>query len=686
MIRKICAGALAFMLGAVSLQSEASTQWLLDQQQPDGAIARPTDVAIPIQSTSEALAALRLLGAASPATAEGYVLTDAYDGTEYLARKIAANANNPAVVAPLVTSLLSHQGVDGGFAERSGFQSSTLDTALALDAMSSAGRGGEPAALSAASFLLQAQRSDGSWTNATDPEVYITALSARSLFALRDRIPAINSAIVKANAFLLSRRSTDALWGEDWLSAQALLTLATTAIDVSAFQQSGDALKARRLPDTSWSDDVYTTALSLRAMFVFDARRGGAPLPSSGGAVAGYVLRAGTSEAITGVTVTAGGGAHAQSNAEGYFTISGIGAGDQTLTLQKEGYASASKVVIVRAGQISNAGSIYLAQSVNEALVRGRIIDGLSGEALGGVVIALSGPMSRSATSNAAGEFEITVLLPGTYSVSFTRTGYYAATGSLVAPAESVSEIRQGLVKEGAAQATGALDVSGRVVDASNGSALAGAVVRVDGSASTTASLGDGSFVLAALARGNHSVEISQSGFVTATYSFNLPPGASGALGNLALSPMTATQSPNSLTVVGHVIDGLDNRALAGASISVAQTGTTIVADAQGNFVLANLNLLSFDVSVTADGHQGRTFALAASGYGEVSGTFALSPLGGDPLATASTLHGIVRDSVTATPLAGASLRISGTALSALSNDAGEFDLTGVALKEFDLL
>jgi hypothetical protein len=202
-------------------------------------------------------------------------------------------------------------------------------------------------------------------------------------------------------------------------------------------------------------------------------------------------------------------------------------------------------------------------------------------------------------------------------------------------------------------------------VEGLSGEPLPGAQLALDGNPAGTSGV-DGRFELAAVPRGNHALQITAPGYGTANYSFILPPGATPSLGDLALFAATSDEAATTLTLVGLVVDGLDNRPLADATVTLAQTGTTVTTDTQGRFV--------------------RSFGAVASGYGEVAGTFALPPIGGDPAATASTLRGVVRDSVSGAALANASIRISGTAEATTSAADGSFELTGIANRDFTLL
>lgn len=685
MARKYQAFVAACLLAWLS-NAFASVDWLLTQQQSDGAIASAADTATPVQSTSEAIATLRLLGRTSGvATPQAYLAQQSYHGTEYLSRKIIAAAAAGSAVDGALAELLTHQNADGGFGEFAGFHSTSIDTTFALEALAAADSG-NVAAGHAVSFLLQTQGSDGGWSNGSaSSDVYGTSLVAHALQAYRTRFTAVPAVVANASNFLLSRRGADSLWGEDVLSAHALLTLSSIAVDVGVLQQASSALRARRAANTSWNNDVYTTALALRALYVCDARAGGATTPASGGAVTGYVLRSGTSEPIAGASVSSSGGPQAQTNADGYFVLNSVAAGTVTLTVQKSGYASAARAVTVYSGQFSSAGTVLLAQNVTQALIRGRMTDAHDASALSGVSIALSGAGAATTTSNDAGEFELAGVTPGSYTITFQRAGYYTATGTIDAPSGSITAVQQALTREGAFLDSSPVSVSGRIVDGLSNLPIAGARLRIDGNAAA-GSQADGTFELAALARGNHRLEVDVDGYSSAAYSFVLPLGAAGALGDLAVFASTPDAAATTLTLAGVVVDGLDNRPLPDATVRIEQSSATAQTNSDGRFTLTDIATLAFDVTISAAGHETRSYAVAASGFGEVAGTFALPPLGGDPAATSSTVRGVVRDSVSDQPLASVSVRIAGTPLAAVSDASGAFQLTGIVAQEFELV
>jgi hypothetical protein len=306
----ICKSALAWVAAIVFVLAcgQARADWLASQTQSNGSYSTPNDLATPTQATAEAVRTLRLLARGAEVSAgDAYLVAESYHGTEYLARKIISGAGAGKLDSSLVPELLTHQNADGGFGEQSGYDSNPPDTAFALDALASSGNAASSAAALGVGFLLRRQNADGSWFGTGGvSDVYTTALAARSLFAFNGQYAGITAAAANAGIFLTSKRDSNGSWGEDLLSAQAVLTLATVSSDLASIQQSAATLNAAQRADGSWSDDVYSTALALRALVVANGRKGGATA-AAGGSIAGYVLSAQTNEPLANATVTLSG-------------------------------------------------------------------------------------------------------------------------------------------------------------------------------------------------------------------------------------------------------------------------------------------------------------------------------------------------------------------------------------------
>jgi hypothetical protein len=665
--------------------SRAHADWLASQSQSNGSYSTPNDLATPTQATSEAVRALRVLGRGGEVPAgDAYIAAETYHGTEYLARKIVSGVGAAALDPTLVPELLTHQNADGGFGEQSGYDSNPLDTAFALDALAANGNAAGTAATTGIGFLLQHQNADGSWFDTSGvPGVNVTALTARALYAFNGQNPAVAAASANAGIFLISQRSSAGLWAEDQLTAQALLTLATVSTDLASIQQSATALAAAQRADGSWSDDVYSTALALRALVVANARQGAAT-SATGGSIAGYVLSAQTNEPLANATVVlSAGGLTVHTNTAGYFSVPGVSPGNITVVVSLTGYGVASAVVAVVAGQPTTVGPLILAQSSSAAVVRGSVFDSSTQLPLAGVAISLAGTASYSVTSAADGSFELDGITPGAYTVGFHGSGYNDVSGSLTAPAGSVTAVRQGLALLGASLDTAPGTLTGQIIDATTGRALAGVALTLAAGGSAV-SAADGSFSFVSVARGNQQIQATAAGYTARSYSFVFAAGQNGSLGALPLYPATGSAAPTTLTVSGTVIDGIDNHALAAATVTVPG-GQTLTTDATGKFTLSGLTSLSFSLSIAETGYQTRGFTGTASGLGQVAGTFALTPTVAGSGATTSILKGTVTDAVSTLPIGGAAITAAGTSLTATSAADGTFEIDNIAASSLTL-
>ena len=206
------------------------TPWLSTQQNANGSFGNTAaSLATPIQSTAEVLRAYQALGQQSQpgfATALGFLNGDTESNTEFLARKITVNATAGNDITVLVNTLISHQNPDGGFGDRLGDASSTLDTAYALEALAVARVADADVIGAAIYYLSQQQQADGSF-RLSDGNVSAVFVSAQALIAMQGHMFQFNLAapINKVATYLLNRQVMGSGWGEDFETAAALLAL-----------------------------------------------------------------------------------------------------------------------------------------------------------------------------------------------------------------------------------------------------------------------------------------------------------------------------------------------------------------------------------------------------------------------------------------------------------------------------
>ncbi|MGR8935343.1 MAG: hypothetical protein ACU837_13270, partial [Gammaproteobacteria bacterium] len=281
--------------------ADIGSDWLAAQFQADGSVATADDLATAYQSTAETLRTWYALGESSrpliPPVLQ-YLDNEPYRGTGYLSRLIQAKHAAGYGVGSWVDELLLRSNYDGGFGEWPGYDSNALDSALALDVLHNSGYGNSEKAYNAVDFLVRSQRADGGWENGGNASgVYVTAQAITALSPYQTAFQELPGALNAARNFLLSQRDALGLWNEDHLSATVLLALLANGAETSLVRPVAEALQNKQGANGNWSDDVYTTALALRALALYQAAASGTTGVSSG-SVAGYILKANSDEPI----------------------------------------------------------------------------------------------------------------------------------------------------------------------------------------------------------------------------------------------------------------------------------------------------------------------------------------------------------------------------------------------------
>ncbi len=197
--------------------------------------------------------------------------------TEQISRKIDLLSRTSFSYTDDLNLLLSYQNSDGGLGGYKKLRSNIVDSVFALRALKSVNYQDSSVIEKIIQFLISNQNSDGGWgfKQGTDSKVYYTALISSTLQQF-PRTTSIATAINKATAYLISHQNADGGFGEGggtpplqstvYATAYAYLALISETTDATIFGNAINYLTSTQLPNGSWDDDPYSTALALRAL------------------------------------------------------------------------------------------------------------------------------------------------------------------------------------------------------------------------------------------------------------------------------------------------------------------------------------------------------------------------------------------------------------------------------------
>ncbi|MEW8000816.1 MAG: carboxypeptidase regulatory-like domain-containing protein [Candidatus Thiodiazotropha endolucinida] len=604
-----------FLTQTASASIPDGLNWLATHNNPDGSYGTGNDIATSVQTTAETLRAFSIAKVETAEVTTGYVFlsSESFYSTEYLSRKIIALVESGDDASSLLSELEGLQQLNGSFSELPGFNATVLDTAFAAEAFSVTGRTSSYQARLAVDYLYSQQNADGGWGQSalgpnSESSVYVTSLVLSAIALYRD-LYNLESNISNAQNYLLNEKESDALWGETFVSAQALIALVGSLDELTPIADSLSRLRESQLSDGSWAGDVYTTALVLRALQLA-ASPPNAPALSS---VIGTVVDADTQLPLEGISLTLS-GTESQSTStdvDGGFSFINLAAGAYSLDISHTDYATVTTNTSLSAGQLLDFGTIQMVKQAqaSSGTIRGTITDTSSGSALAGVTITVSG-VSGSVLTDSNGDFQIVNVQPGSVSVQATRSGYSTVTGSVDIVAGSIYIFSPALTPVDAP----VTELRGTVTDGATGQPLVNVSVSVTGATTAMATTdAHGYYQITGLNPGNIAIEVSTTGYdsavaSTTVYENNI----------LEFSPAlypTGTTPPevNTAGVNGVVVDSTTEQLLGNVSV-IATFGTqsqAITTNNDGRFEFTGIVESQGVLQFSLNGYQNSTIGLS---------------------------------------------------------------------------
>ena len=276
------------------------------------------------------------------------------------------------------------------------------------------------------------------------------------------------------------------------------------------------------------------------------------------GSITGSVTDAKDGSAISGAQVSAG-TRTATTDASGKYTIANVPPGTYVVVASKAGYQSSSLTVNVFSGGTTIA-NFSLSQILTPGSITGSVTDAKDGSAISGAQVSAG---TRTATTDASGNYTIANVPPGNYQVVASKEGYQnssltvnVVSGSTAVANFSLSQI----ILSG--------NITGSVTDAKGGSAIVGATVS-DGTRTATTDA-SGNYTIANVPPDNYQVVASKEGYQSSSLTVNVVSGST-AVANFSLSQIILSGN-----ITGSVTDAKDGSPIVGATVSDGtRTATT---------------------------------------------------------------------------------------------------------------
>jgi len=213
-----------------------------------------------------------------------------------------------------------------------------------------------------------------------------------------------------------------------------------------------------------------------------------------------------------------------------------------------------------------------------------------------------TGAKATSGTTDVNGDFEITAVPVGTYTLTVSMTGYTSVTTSSfsVTSGSSVSVPTNETV---ITPTTTTGTVTGTVTDATSGSAISGVTVTLSGTSFTGTTDANGLYTISSVTPASYTVTASKTGYNSYTSSSQIT--VTGGATTTHNFTMTVAYETGKGHVTGTVTDD-NGSAVSGATVQIVEKGKATISDttdSNGNYMLANVNAGSQTLTTSMTGY-----------------------------------------------------------------------------------
>lgn len=573
--------------------------WLKSQQRIDGGFSAANSQATEYQATVEALLVLDQLSSLEAPAAQmgGEFLHSALAGhLEEIANSYRLAKIDPLYFPVSTAHIIEYKSASGGYGDYPGYESTVSASAILAHALTGQDAQAQVNINELIAYLLAKQKLDKGWAEESNRSaIYVSALVSRALQAHRFNVNLSNQ-IHSATEFLLANQKQGGGWATNLETAVALLAVVPAVADSSRYKNALDQLVAVQLPNGSWNNDVYTTALALQVMHLVKK------LPvieePTRSTISGYLINATTHMPVYPAQVVLDGpGTYVVSvTAEGRFNIDNISPGIYSLTFTAPAYQQINQPKQINLGDRIDLGAVSMDELLTSGLIHGRITDAITQLPLSGVSVQISGDTNTQIVTDQQGHYFLE-LEAGDISIAVAPSGYHTVSGGVNVEAGVHYNFSPALNPMDVEPLT-EIQLRGTLLDAETGLPLVGARIQLVNSPRNVFSAANGTFLLAGLDEGAMSALIEKEGYQTLTLNATAVSNSVVDAGVLRLVPV----APNNTALYGVVRDIDTGEFIANAAINIS--GSTIFSDAQGVYEINNIESEIFAISVSASGYQ----------------------------------------------------------------------------------
>ncbi|MGA7988534.1 MAG: carboxypeptidase regulatory-like domain-containing protein [Candidatus Dormiibacterota bacterium] len=374
------------------------------------------------------------------------------------------------------------------------------------------------------------------------------------------------------------------------------------------------------------------------------------PALTEDGSITGQVTDSVTHAAIVGATVSCTcQGTNATTDSSGNYSLLNVApSSTYSMTFSATGYGSQIvNNVVVTAGDATTESA---ALSSAPGLIQGNVTDATATghPVLAGVSVSCT-CQGAPVTTNASGNYSFAAVAAGTYSLTFTDSGWVTLTiNNVIVTAGNATTKNAALVEDGS--------LNGNVNDVTTSADIIGATVTCSCQVGTVATDGSGNYSFPNIAPGNYSLTFSDTGYVTLV------------VNNVAVVAGTLTTTNVALTedgsITGTVTDATasGNPTLPGVTVTCSCQVATATTDVNGNYSFPNITPGTYSLTFALPGYVTSTINTVSVTSGNVATeSAALTEDGG--------FNGTVTDSTKA-PIQGVTVTCNGCGVSSATTDS----------------